>query len=82
MSHHRCDCRQPFLAYSEAFDAYFCPACRSWAEPLCAAPECCYCPTRPPTAHGLLIDDMVPKRLFSGPQRRLSGHPAGVRPSA
>lgn len=38
------------IAYDETFDAFYCPDCDIWLEPLCDDPTCGFCtkiPLRP-----------------------------------
>jgi hypothetical protein len=34
-------------AYSEKYDAYYCPKCLYWLEKICSSRECNFCFTRP-----------------------------------
>jgi hypothetical protein len=34
-------------AYSEEYDAYYCPKCLYWTELICKDRKCCFCSKRP-----------------------------------
>lgn len=34
-------------AYHEKYDAYYCPKCNYWLEPICPDRKCRYCKDRP-----------------------------------
>lgn len=37
------------IAYSDKYDAFYCPSCNTWTEDRCSHKECEYCAKRPET---------------------------------
>jgi hypothetical protein len=42
---HLCKCGHPRV-YSYAYDAFYCPECDEWLEPVCELHDCIFCLNR------------------------------------
>ncbi len=50
---HFCERHNINTEYSRQYDAYYCPSCNCWREPVCGNPDCEFCNQRPPTPEAL-----------------------------
>lgn len=41
------------IIHNEQYDAYFCPRCKEWTEPMCDDSDCEFCFDRPEKAPGM-----------------------------
>ena len=75
-----CDKCSGAIAYSDEWDAYYCPACNEWKETTCGDPDCYWqCTKRPEKPIQYLGEEEFKKHLKEymkdkdGLMKKLSG---------